>query len=431
MNFFRWGFRANIKLHQSDDEHSVAISPRGEKFSEFVRSLDIINPNRKLILNPLLFNGTLQTLYYTSKDTSKQFLVYYGREIFRYSDGGSCSLDWVIPREDREVFKQKYERTLPENSPRLHPRTRFLEEGELKDRDTPIVVVVHGLAGGSHEPLIRNLAENVQKKTPDWDVVVINSRGCCRTKITSGKLFSAFSTDDIKEVLIDLKKRNSKRPIYAVGFSFGAALLLNYLSGMKKAEDKMTELEKSQDKAEDEVAPSDLIEASCLIGCPWDFVDSAYHLQSSWSGSYLFSPALCTFLNKLIQNNLPDLSKYDSVLFNDENMAKSKKARMMMDVDNTFTCKLVGYPNAIQYYRDASPVNTIYKIKTPTLIVNLNDDPTISGRLPAAEVLSNPYLALVETDLGGHLGYVKPNGEFWGVAVVEDFFREFEKTRHE
>ena len=48
-------------------------------------------------------------------DSSNKFLIYYGRELFTYSDGGICSLDWVIPKpEDEQKFETIRKETLPE-----------------------------------------------------------------------------------------------------------------------------------------------------------------------------------------------------------------------------------------------------------------------------------------------------------------------------
>ncbi|KAK6456300.1 alcohol acyl transferase [Scheffersomyces xylosifermentans] len=427
MGILNWGFRTNVKLHQAQGKDSLTLplknSP-GEtvQFSDFIKNeVKIIDTSKKLWLNPLLFNGVLQTLYYTSVDTTKKFLIYYGRELFTYKDKGICSLDWVIPKpESKEEFKKLHDQTFPEGFPKLHPRTRYMTEEELaarrahnQDTDStkPIVVILHGLSGGSHEPLIRNLADSINKNTEGWDTVVLNNRGCCRTLITSPKLFNALSTEDIREVLVDLKERYPSRPIYAVGFSFGACILANFLG----------------DPNQDEKTRS-LVKAACLIGCPWDLVDSSHHLDNSYSGIYLFNPALTTFLQKMVKNNYAALRSFDPELFTDELYRKFMAPKTTWQFDDVFTCSTAGFSDAYTYYREASPARRIGSIKTPTLILNSNDDPAVSVRLPWLEVSRNPALALVETDLGGHLSYAQSSGEFWSVLVVEEYFKSFSET---
>ncbi|CAK7896078.1 medium-chain fatty acid ethyl ester synthase/esterase 1 [[Candida] anglica] len=421
--FFKWGFRANLKIHQSVED-SVELKTKDskdtEKFSDFIKDLSIIDASKKLWLHPLLFNGTLQTIYYGSVDASSQFKIFYGREIFTYKDGGICSLDYVIPPEPKEKFDQLYKENLPEGWPRLNARSRFFSPEELKERTShdqdlestkPICVVLHGLGGGSHEPLIRNLAENLTtgKNKDNWDVVVINSRGCCRTKLVSEVVFSALSTEDIHEVLIELKKRYPTRPIYAVGFSFGACILSRFI-------------------AEQGESGENLVKASCLIGCPWDMVDSSDHILKSWSGAYLFSPSVTSFMVKLVKNNYKELSTHNPKLYNKESLERAKKFTHPLEMADEFTCHEVGLSTGLEYYQKGSPQNVMQNIKTPTLILNSTDDPTVGVKLPIEKVNGNPYLCMVETDLGGHLGYVQRNGEFWCSELVEEFFYNFENT---
>lgn len=419
MGILDWGFRASLQLHTVKPEESVKINDK-TTFHEFVhKDVPLIDTQNKLWLNPLLFNGTLQTLYYAMHKSEDKFQVYYGRELFKYSDGGQASLDWVMPKpESKEQFKKLYEETIPEDSPKLHPRTRFFTKEELELRQNPsdsestepICFVLHGLAGGSHEPLIRNLGEYLGSHISfKWDVVVINSRGCCRTKITTGKLFSAFSTDDVKDVLLEIRRRYPKRPIYGIGFSFGGCILSNLLG----SEDPEIE---------------GLIKAAVVIGCPWDLADSAYHVDSSLTGRKVLNPGLTTFLNKLIKANKQELQSFLPEFFTDERIEQAKWAIKTYEWDNAFTCKTVGFSNAFQYYREGSPLRRIHKIKTPLLAINSTDDPAVSCRLPIQDFETNPYLALVESNLGGHLGFVKYSGEFWCVEAADEFINKFEEA---
>ncbi|KAM9932408.1 hypothetical protein OXX80_007956 [Metschnikowia pulcherrima] len=417
VGFWKWGFRSTLKVHTSSEEKSPQIR-NSTTFADFVRNkLPILDASKKLWLNPLLFNGALQTLYYGMHNSETEFQVYYGREIFEYDDEGVCSLDWVIDRpESEQEFKRLYKETLPETSPRLHPRTRFFTSSELAEKvkkdqienTKPLCVVFHGLAGGSHEPLIRNLAQDL-KQLPEsqWDMVVVNSRGCCRTKITTGKLFNGLSYDDVREVLVDLKKRYPNRPLYTVGFSFGAVLVANYLAFAGES-------------------AKELVTSAVLIGCPWDMVDSANHVSSSLTGKFMLNPSLTTFLNKLIKSNSKELKIHSPEIFNEESIKKAKLAKKTHEWDDIFTCKTAGFENSWEYYREASPLKRIDQIRVPTLSLNATDDPTVSTDMDFDKLVQeNPNLAMVESDLGGHLGWVKPSGEFWCVEVVCQFIEQF------
>lgn len=407
IGFWKWGFRATVKIHCADDESNKVA--KGLTFHDLVTTKLGIDPAKKLWLNPLLFNGTLQTLYYAMHDSGVEFQTYYGRELFTYTDGGVCSLDWVIPPEPKDEFDRQYKVTLPANSPRLHPRTRFLSESELSARDAestdPLCVVFHGLAGGSHEPLIRNLAQELGAKGENWGVVVVNSRGCCRTKITLGKLFNALSTDDLREVLESLRERYPRRKLYAVGFSFGAVLLANYLG-------------------ECGPAARGVVSAAVLIGCAWDMTESARHIDRSLSGRYLFNPSLTAFLNKLVKANRAELAEHTD-WYSEEVVQTARKAKKTYQWDNAITCKTAGFDTSWKYYDAASPSRRVHSIDVPTLVVNSTDDPAVSPNLPLKQVQANPHVALVETNLGGHLGWVQSLGRFWCVELADRFINEF------
>lgn len=426
MGILNWGFRATAKIHVASEDKLLKLASRdGEPklLASFVKDemRDVVDPNRKIWLAPSLFNGSLQTLYYTTWGLLLSFKVYYGREIFEYSDGGICSLDWSLSPSQ---YKSSTADTsyVPEDAlSSLHPNTRYLDLKELaqirapsQNPDGPLVIILHGLAGGSHEPMIKCVVEKIGEafSHEGVDIVVANLRGCCRTKVTTGQLFSAFSIQDVHEILVDLKKRFPHRHIYVAGFSFGAAILANYLGDMA-------------DEARS------LITAACLIGCPWDLVDSAYHIDSSLTGKYLLNPALALFLLKLVKNNRAELSSHNPELFSEENARRAKTAKKTWQFDDVYTCHSVGYSNPFDYYRAGSPVARISKIKVPTLALNSTDDPAVGIRVPSMQARLSEAVALIETDLGGHLGYVQHNGDFWSAELVLKFISKFEKTFRE
>lgn len=413
MSILGWGFRADKQIYQSKTPLKLTLkSGETVEFQQLVENLPSANTKEKLRLHPLLFNGVLQSMYYYKGDFSDKFKIYYGREIFTFKDQGICSLDWVIEPETDDDFKSKYENNHPKDWPRLFPRTRFLsdEELSLRKQDSestkPIVLILHGLAGGSHESLIRNLAEllTTGKNHGKFDVVVNLTRGCGRTKLTTGKLFNALAIEDVHEVLLDLKQRYPKRPIYASGFSFGAALLTNYLGtyGDEK-----------------------LIKAATLVGCPFNLGKASDVMKTLWSGK-LMNPALVGFLCKVVKNNMKELNAESPELFNKENLAKAQKFKVFEDFDNMFTCKTAGFDSAKEYYAKGSPENRLGSIKTPLLSISSSDDPATGKYLPIDKFESNEHISALETNLGGHLAFVTPEREFWCVRVIDEFFEAFE-----
>ena len=168
-------------------------------------------------LNPLLFNGHVQTFWTAVKP--QDIPIYYKRHIFEASDpayAGTFAVDFVVsPYED--------------TSSSLPPRTTSFRDEEFEDigsLDTkPMLVTLHGLSGGSHEIYLRHVLEILGKS--GWEACVVNSRGCAKSAVTSTILFNARATWDVRQVVKWLRKTFPNRPLFAIGYSLGANILTN------------------------------------------------------------------------------------------------------------------------------------------------------------------------------------------------------------
>lgn len=171
-------------------------------------------------LNPLLFNGHLQTFWTAVK--SQDVPVYYKRRIFSAEDAafaGTFAVDFTVdPYDDGSDDDE----TLP-------PRTTYYKDVEFEQigsLDTkPMLVTLHGLSGGSHEIYLRCVLKPIVDA--GWEACVVNSRGCAKSKITTGVLYNARATWDIRQVVCWLRKTFPNRPLFGIGFSLGANILVN------------------------------------------------------------------------------------------------------------------------------------------------------------------------------------------------------------
>lgn len=169
-------------------------------------------------LNPFLFNGHLQTIWTVLK--KEHISIYYRRHIFENDDStytGQFSVDFVTtPYEGSDA-------TLP-------PRTTYYTEQEFEkigSLDTrPMLVMLHGLKGGSHEVYIRHVLAPLVRNG-GWEACVVNSRGCSNSRITTSVLYNARATWDIRHTVKWLKKTFPNRPLFGIGFSLGANIITN------------------------------------------------------------------------------------------------------------------------------------------------------------------------------------------------------------
>ncbi|KAL8632227.1 hypothetical protein Q9189_002016 [Teloschistes chrysophthalmus] len=224
-------------------------------------------------LNPFLFNGHLQTCWTAIKERGP--LIYYKRRIFfaeTAAYAGSFTVDFVV---------QPNEGTDPE----LPPRTTYLSENELGelggDDETPTLVVLHGLSGGSHEVYIRCLLDPLVGK--EWKLCVINARGCAQSSITSDLLFNARATWDLRQLVKWLQQMFPNRPLFAMGFSLGGNILVNYLG---------------------EEGEKCLLKAAVVCSNPWNLDVGSIALQSTWLGLEVYSRTMGANLRSLFERSV-------------------------------------------------------------------------------------------------------------------------------
>lgn len=171
-------------------------------------------------LNPLLLNGHLQTIWTVVKGQDP--LIYYKRKIFSAEDpafAGTFAVDFVVqPHTNTDA-------TLP-------PRTAVFSDEELEeigsDDGKPMLLTLHGLTGGSQEAYLKHVLKSLFED--GWEACVVNARGCAQSKITSDLLFNARATWDIRQVVRWLRQEFPKRPLFAIGYSLGANILVNVRS---------------------------------------------------------------------------------------------------------------------------------------------------------------------------------------------------------
>lgn len=436
---WKWSYTGTVnQINSNSKELTLSSDGSHIKYHEFVdKYVPELRENATFSLKPTLFTGMLQTLGLANPGLNKYFKIFYGRELFTYQDGGVCSIDYVMNNDknwidkykissktaagpfEKEIFIEDAKLTHPEGWPRLQPRTRYLNETEINEIKTkkitkPLILISHGLCGGSHETIIRATVDKINLDV--FDVAVMNSRGCARTKIVTEKLFSAYSTEDIREVVNAKLKENPERHIYMVGFSFGATILSNYLG------------------EEGENCP---IKTAVTVGNPWDMIYSYEKMTFDFWARRLCSKSIVKFLVRTVEVNMPALEKYSSLnngnvthVFTSENLKRAKNFNTTVEFDDTFTAPYMGFKNAVEYYSNAGSINRLPNIKIPLLAINAEDDPVVGETSKNLEklVLNNENVMYIKTSLGGHLAYLTSDNDSWITKPIGEYFESFEKN---
>ena len=131
---------------------------------------------------------------------------------------GTFAIDLVVP-------------PYADSDPSLPPRTTYFSDMENEmygsPDSRPMLVLLHGLSGGSYELYLRHVLDKLVSEDGAWEACVVNSRGCAKSKITTDVLYNARATWDVRQTVIWLRKKFPNRPLFGVGFSLGANILTN------------------------------------------------------------------------------------------------------------------------------------------------------------------------------------------------------------
>ncbi|KAF7312384.1 AB hydrolase-1 domain-containing protein [Mycena indigotica] len=310
-------------------------------------------------------NGHMHTMHSVLGDFSEVDKVWYQRRLLRLVDGGTLGLDFAPP-----------------DSP------------DIPD-DTPIIVVQHGLTGGSHEPYVRSVlapaTAPVDRGGLGYRAVVVNFRGCSGVPITSPKFYTAAQTDDLRQALTYISSRFPNAPLVGLGFSIGGNVLIRYLA---------------------EEGVNSRISAAAILGNPWDLVKNTLGLHDSTMGRYVYLPGMGANIKRLLLH-------HQAIFFKNPahptaaalRAALHLKKPTLTDFDDIYTRTVGDTPpfpfNSVhEYYAWASSHEVAADVRVPCLTINAADDPVVQRvQMPGADAQNNGYVVTAITESGGHLGW--------------------------
>ncbi len=257
------------------------------------------------------------------------------------------------------------------------------------EKNSPLVIVLHGLEGSIDSPYARGLLNLVARK--QWTGVLMQFRGCSGRHNRLDRSYHSGDTGDIHTVITGLKQRYPDRPLVAVGISLGGNVLLKYLG-------------EQNDNA--------LLDAAMAISVPFDLADGARALGKGFARFYQWH------LIRHIRNKMKDK-------FRDRpapvDMNKIDAWRDFFSFDDNVTAPVHGFKGVDDYYSRSSSRQFLKDITTPTLILHSKDDPFMSEEaIPKEDELSNS-ITLELAERGGHVGFVCGDGFNPGYWIEKRF----------
>ncbi|KAJ2470191.1 hypothetical protein GGI02_003092 [Coemansia sp. RSA 2322] len=288
----------------------------------------------------------------------------FSRETFKLSDGGTVALDWALCENHTE---------------------------------RPIVTVLSGVTGTSCDYYVRKCYEEFVKL--QYSVVVVHSRGCGGSKLTTPLPFHCGFSCDYREVVAALHQRLPRCPLLGLSFSLGANIMAKYIG---------------------EEGAGCPLRAGVVVGNPYDMYKVIHHLDSrTLNPNKIYDVAILNFLKTAFKDNQEAILGAP-VKFN---VAKIAHAHTIMQFTEEMTRKVFGYASAKHLLDDSSSVDHMNNIQIPVLFLNSLDDPICTPSLiPFDKFLDNPWLLLALAQYGGHIGYM---GGGWPKSWVEHPVSQF------
>jgi predicted alpha/beta-fold hydrolase len=246
-----------------------------------------------------------------------------------------------------------------------------------------------------------------------YDVSVLNFRGCCGTNVAdlyrdgilikngeNSLMYHLGFVDDLIYYLSLLALRHDKKPIYLSGFSLGSNVILKALGQLgSDAIDKYN------------------VAGAAVAGAPFDTERNYMQFHRDPISRLVYVENL---LNKLKMRAEEILQvQYDgNVGAAGFDYRGSMDATTIYELETACVAPLFGFEDHIDYYRKTSCGYYLDRICVPTFVVNARDDPFFdSSFVPWDKVYGGESgsdgvnggdapVKIVFTDHGGHLGYI-------------------------
>ena len=246
--------------------------------------------------------------------------------------------------------------------------------------------IVPGLTGGGDAVYIKHISKEGVKR--GYSVVVVNGRGINGTPLTviiiqTFRTNQLGSSQDLDFIIKNIKKEHPDSKIVGIGASMGANQLLKYAG---------------------EQGSDSLIEGFCALSTPFDIVTCSRYLRKRMPQNFIPDQYLVVNMLKVLKSNeYLILKSAEELGINIEEVYNTQRS---FEFDTKYTCKLLGYKNPEQYYRESSSVQNLHNIKKPTLAISALDDPVVTKDcIPYEEFKTNPNIMLAVTRRGVHLGW--------------------------
>lgn len=252
-----------------------------------------------------------------------------------------------------------------------------------EDNATPIVILFHGLEGSHESPYIQGAMQTLTQA--GYACVLMHFRSCSGRDNRQPQTYHSGETGDAKAWIKHVQRQFPHSPLFAVGYSLGANMLLKLLGEYK------------------DESP---LKAAIAISAPMQLdisADAISRGSSRFYESYLLRSLKETLLKKYQQHDMKALLG--------KTPEQIKNIRTIREFDDIYTSKINGFEDAQDYYIKNSAKQYLPHITINTLIIHALDDPFMTPSvLPQKDHTEFNKIPLnVKLEIhqhGGHVGFV-------------------------
>ncbi|HET8761623.1 MAG TPA: hydrolase [Nitrospiria bacterium] len=251
-------------------------------------------------------------------------------------------------------------------------------DGPTSDRDTPLLVVLHGLEGSSRAKYVLGLLSIASAS--GWNGVAVNFRSCSGELNRLARFYHSGETEDLNWVISLLIARSPHRPLAIVGYSLGGNVLLKWLG----------------ERGDTTPEP---VRAAVAVSVPYDLGVAAHRVDHGFGRVYGQ-----VFLRTLKTKALAKAERFPGLV--DE--GRVRRLSRFAAFDEHVTAPIHGFAGARDYWTRSSCVPWLDRICRPTLMISAADDPFLpSAYWPREAVARSSWLETAFSERGGHVGFVQ------------------------
>jgi len=281
------------------------------------------------------------------------------------------------------------------------PDGDFLDVDRLEgaERDSPMLVILHGLEGSSRVGYVRGLLAYAKQR--GLAALALNFRGCSGEPNRLLPSYHSGDTRDLATVVERLVTEQPDRLIGVVGFSLGGNVLAKWF-------------------AERGEALPIQVRAGVAISPPLDLAACAAVLDAPG-----FWPAIYRgrFLIRLRHKALTKAKAFPGRV----DVAGVRSSTTFAQFDDRFTAPVNGFSSAAEYWRLSSAGPLLGGVRRPLHVIAADDDPFV----PPIEFKGSDQVSSEFTPAGGHVAFVAGppwDTERYAERTALDFLADFLKA---